>query len=1049
MTTPVTGIELVIETDEVARGRREWIEACQDIQAEAKNTERTFREVGDADRVLMEEMRALSKQIEDLRNPLRDVADASRQSEAATRESTAATKEWIEGLKELIPKVEEAETETGQFSRAASILGGVIGGFIANATLSLLKQGMELAAQSIREIGRAAREERERIEELRESLERLANERRRTAQDNLRTLENEAFELRERIASLRPNEGISWRAGVDTEQVKQVAKLQQDLKDLEEQIRIARRLATEESDAAHDRLAGNLVRLITLGKSSAEVEAGRQTLIARTRQELERQGNTIDRQATLHARLVSLINAEDAAAKKAREEAARRAREALRDTENRQQSLAQLSITEIQLAAETAGNLRDELRLRREIIDRGIDEQVRRMKGLTDEEREREIANRKAIQDAKDYAAEQDRIREAEKDRLDQLRNFMKENKALLDALRFGPSMWQRQQLGKPVEVASELPKGTFGLGDAQRAASKGANRDEREAEREQVKAYREKIEAIQAAGNGIADLSQQLWGLDDASANAIRAITNLVASIAEGDVGGIITGAVGLVGSLFGDGGREERQRAREARAAQLDDINRFIDSITPRGNDIEELTKSYQDLHAEGKRLGLGNHELARLTQAYANELVRLQEVEYRRNMTAQEDLDIRALEAQGRSEEAQARRFALQQQREMSEYLQAGYNAATIATLAYAQAMEAEAEARRIAREQLEEERQRRDVSSDFTVRSLRLEGNDEGADIAEIHAAWERERDRITDLFTSGILNEQQFRDWIQLIGGEAAEAVREITERYRDQTRAIDESLDSMQAQAILDIARVKGDTEAIQAIQARIREEQKRQQIEEAIRQGYTDAQIARLEYIQGLQDEATAMQEAADAAAEAARLFQDQADAYEDLAIRRLKVQGLGGAASEAALVAQQQREIREAEERGFSAQYIVDLIALQKDEREKARLDNQARQQAEFDRAAAANAAAAARTETAADSRTTFSLAVGTSETTSNALRGLMQKDILIQERKLALQQRYLPYLALLEQMAGGMSPAAIQQAVIEGTEDSDRAFGKLPSN
>lgn len=537
----------------------------------------------------------------------------------------------------------------------------------------------------------------------------------------------------------------------------------------------------------------------------------------------------------------------------------------------------------------------------------------------------------------------------------------------------------------------------------------------EAEAERQRVR------DILLATTDGVADLSQQLFGLDAATANAIRAVGSLAAAISDKNPAGIIAAGVSFVGSIFGDGGKKEREEARKARAAQLDDINRFIEGIRPQGTALEELARSYQELYDQGKRLGLGNHELARLTQAFANEQSRLLEVERERNTQLQDDLRVRGLLAEGRDREAEALRAQLEAQREYAGYLLDGYDAVSLATLAHIQAIEAEAEARRIATEEarkaLELTRQRRDLGADFAERSQRLAGNTFGADVAGINRQLERQRDWATDLLTDGLINEADLRDWIALLEGEAQQAVRNLTEAWNAQVDAAQrlhkEMVDDLEVRRLAAL----GYDDQAEALTRQLDQERELQQLRD---RGAGEELLAQYRQLQAMEDAKTAAEKLADSLAKLAEKARQESYAFDELTGRRLRVQGLTSAADEASMFATHRRQIDDAIGEGRSDGYLVELRAIQALERDRLRADREAEQLKAFQSAADHNFSLS--NPFAETSRTSTTSAIGITTQDASRITGALNTGVVLWSQQLEVQRTMASLLAVIARAAGG---------------------------
>jgi hypothetical protein len=230
--------------------------------------------------------------------------------------------------------------------------------------------------------------------------------------------------------------------------------------------------------------------------------------------------------------------------------------------------------------------------------------------------------------------------------------------------------------------------------------------------------------------------------------------------------VGGPVGAGIGLVAGgiagLFGGG----KQRKEDIRALQEQQ-----DAFRAQGagrNAVAELTKQYEALRAEAIRL---KQPIGELTASYRSQVAAARAAVMLQHQQLAQDLNVRALRAQGRDAEADAEEFRLQQAREFAAVVEqfkgtstaaekAAFDA-TIATLTYTQALEAEkfakdqatiaaelaaaastkaAEAAQELAEKLADEAR---ASQDLDVRFLRGLGQGQAADDLAFDIAQRRE------------------------------------------------------------------------------------------------------------------------------------------------------------------------------------------------------------------------------------------------------------------------------------------------------------------
>ena len=160
-------------------------------------------------------------------------------------------------------------------------------------------------------------------------------------------------------------------------------------------------------------------------------------------------------------------------------------------------------------------------------------------------------------------------------------------------------------------------------------------------------------------------------------------------------------------------------------------------------------------------------------------------------------------------------------------------------------------------------------------------------------------------------------------------------------------------------------------------------------------------------------------------------------------LAIRDMTAQGDSAGATMAQLYSDQQTELQDAYAKGFSPSVIQQLIKTQEDEWNKAIADQQA---AQATAAASATSASTTAATAATASPTSFDMAVGTTESTSNRIAGLLQSQLDYQ-----INLTYLPMILTQLQALTGRThtPAELDVIGASASAAGNRAAGNPPRN
>ena len=753
----------------------------------------------------------------------------------------------------------------------------------------------------------------------------------------------------------------------------------------------------------------------------------------------------------------------------------RLAAERQRAAEERHQSLATIRTLELQLAIETATNLADELAARRALADFIATEANRSANGLTDAEQSKVALLRDQLQTIKDQATEADRLAKAERDRLDQLTKFMTQNKALLGALTAGGQALQDRAFGKPQTVgpapgsAENLEANTQARLDAVKALTDEQDR--------LAQALTDTLFGTIDATKGLVSFGASLGVLDDQSARAADAMLQGFGQLATGDSLGAALYGLTALASILGGVGQAAAQAAAKARQARLDferaledfgtigqssfakarvDLKRQFDDLVRQAAGaagLSTLGKTTADLEAQANSARGRPHsdrqtdflaELDRLRpllKAQEEELARQAKVALQQTAA---DFRVRELIAQGRDVEATALQDQLRAEKEIND-LRAKFgdllDEETIARYRGIQAMEAEKRAREEA-ERLA--RERRDLGSDFASRRQRATGDTLGADITAVRGNADRERDRITDLFTKGVIDQAKFDAWLALIRDETTGAIDTLTDAYNAQIAAVaklntlfieDLGVRNLVAQGL--------DAEAA----ARRQQLADEREIADARARGITEAGIAALIYTQGLEAEGRARVALLAAQKAAIALLQEETRARDDLVVRSLRARGFGGAADAIALTNRQKQERDDAITKGFSAAYIADLLRTQAEERKAQRDAVQQQQQQAFGAAEDANFGLS--TPNFLSSKPELNLAVGAADSTVNRLAGYAASQLAVQTEHLSVSRLALAQLIRIAAKNGGATVDDIDQALGLAAGTTDRNAGLQSSN
>lgn len=281
---------------------------------------------------------------------------------------------------------------------------------------------------------------------------------------------------------------------------------------------------------------------------------------------------------------------------------------------------------------------------------------------------------------------------------------------------------------------------------------------------------------------------------------------------------------------------------------------------------------------------------------------------------------------------------------------------------------------------------------------------------------------------------------------------AAEAAEELAAQQQHAADIAKAAAASAQIDSDLALRNLKAKADAsnsqadIDAYNTAARTAQEQQEIAQDVAAGWTDAQIATLKATQANEDFGTSMVTLRQTLADAKTAAEAATKAQDDLTVRQLNATQLTGPSTDAngnpvaatynasaGAVAQQlyqqQQEYQAAVDANKSQDYLDQLKSVQAQERAQTEAAQQFAQAQAVQQANAANASAEAQntTTTAAASPTSFNLAVGTSEATSNRIAGLMTSQLVLQQNLTYLPKMFI-VLGRMESLLGGIGKGSI---------------------
>lgn len=557
--------------------------------------------------------------------------------------------------------------------------------------------------------------------------------------------------------------------------------------------------------------------------------------------------------------------------------------------------------------------------------------------------------------------------------------------------------------------------------------------------------------EAVVAIAQAIGQLANAvITGKSTGASVARGALAGAAAGAATGNpyvaaAGFVLGGIAGLLGS-----NKAKREAEKQRRAEQATLQERFTEFArqgaqagrSPTQRALEDLRKQFEDLQKAARALRLSTSKLEQDYYKQVRAILALFEAE---QAQFKQEVEIRRASLEGRTEEAAALALQLQQERERQDLIKQGYDEAAQAALGYVHALEQERAAREAQIEALRKVGEQEGIRGDLLAREAALRGDAADAEILRLRFGAAAQGREAQGLFLGGTIDQATLDRFLAVIEGELAKALKDL----ENQARATADALISMNRRfgEDLEVRRLAalGQGEDAERLARALGQER---ELAEALAAGIDAANLARLQEVQVLENQAVATEKLRHQSEALLQVQEQAARTMEDLRVRELRATGRGGAADELALLTRQQAELRDAS--GLGGGVLTEIRRVQGLERAFADAERQRQQQELFDRAASQNFGI---TDPFPASATSFNAAVGITESQANRLAGLMQTQVTYQANLPAMREA-LRELVQLARIGAGLTGStldidAIDAALARRSGSADRASGLAPSN
>lgn len=244
----------------------------------------------------------------------------------------------------------------------------------------------------------------------------------------------------------------------------------------------------------------------------------------------------------------------------------------------------------------------------------------------------------------------------------------------------------------------------------------------------------------------------------------------------------------------------------------------------------------------------------------------------------------LEARRLAASGDISGAAMLELQVRQTQEMRAALAEGWSEEAIAILTTVQALEKEKAARDQVAQAIVDAAQKASDELTLQGREARLQGRGLDADKLALQAQAEMELAEARARLARGEITPEFYQRLADVIGGELTSALLGLEAAAKETAARITEDLDLRQA-------RLTGvDPAEVARLELEIRQ---RRELADAVRNGWSAAQIAQLEYVHSLEQTALAAETAANAMSAMSAKLQEMKAFSDDIEVRYLKSQG------------------------------------------------------------------------------------------------------------------------------------------------------------
>lgn len=423
----------------------------------------------------------------------------------------------------------------------------------------------------------------------------------------------------------------------------------------------------------------------------------------------------------------------------------------------------------------------------------------------------------------------------------------------------------------------------------------------------------------------GVSDLISGIQSIRQSrDAEGIEQIAGLA-----GGIGAAIGGAFQIFNSIFGDSGPSEAELAQQRLAEERnrileqnrDAIKRLEQQLGPT---LEQLTTnlesafdvggldlgaldpgtiadelmdilvgtgkgsfpftgltSRQDIESLADQLGIdildpeGGFNTDALKDLAEAIKLTIEQIE-RAELAFQKDLRVRRLIAEGADEEAAALRRKLQNEREIQEALDKGFNETTIARLKEVQELERLAEAEREAARAREEAARTAERVADFDTQLgvARARAAGDQIEVARLlgEADIARQVDSFRDLVEAGELTEAQLAALEDALGEQLANELENLAEQAEESARAAREAAEAERFRQMVDMENLRVRLLVAKGMDREADALRDQLEIMQALQDGRSEEFIALLRQVQAAEDHARAQEEARRAVEETTR---------------------------------------------------------------------------------------------------------------------------------------------------------------------------------